>query len=55
MGNFKDNRIGWLLLGTPETSEKDNEMLRMVNGQFRTNYEKDRPFLGDGNVKLFQD
>lgn len=48
-GNFKDNRTGWLLLGTPETLEKDNEKT-VINHQFEAKYE--RASLGDGKVKL---
>lgn len=51
-GNFKNNRMGWLLLGTPENLKEDQEMLRVTNHLFKAKYENHRASLGDENVKL---
>lgn len=49
--NFKDNRIGWLLPRTPETLEKDNEMLEVLNHRFKVKCENHRASLGDEKIK----
>lgn len=37
--NYKDFRIGWLLLGTTNILEKGNERLRVIHHQFKTTSE----------------
>lgn len=51
-GNVKDNRMGWLLLGTAGTWKKGNEVLRMMNHQLKAKHENHRASLGDEEVKL---
>lgn len=36
--NYKDFRIRWLLLGTTNVLEKDNERLRVIHHQFKAKY-----------------
>lgn len=37
--NYKDFRIRWLLFGTTNVLEKDNERLRVIHHQFKAKYE----------------
>ena len=47
VSNYKDNGIGWLLLGTKEILEKDKERQRVMNEQLKAKHKSQRASLAE--------